>query len=185
MKITPKTVRAYSNEANPERCIIRLYKLYLSKLHNDLPPDAFYFKPKEITSPSDPVWFTRQVLGVNTLAKIVSTICTNGGLAGHRTNHSLRATAATRMYDLEFDEQLVCETTGHRSHCVRSYKRTSSELKRKASRAVQGIKRKYQRASQSSQAGASAKSGKQRAAPCATVSMPPQVFNMYFQFGTD
>ena len=134
---------------------------------------------------SDPVWFTRQVLGVNTLAKIVSTICTNGGLTGHRTNHSLRATAATRMYDLEFDEQLVCETTGHRSHCVRSYKRTSSELKRKASRAVQGIKRKYQRASQSSQAGASAKSGKQRAAPCATVSMPPQVFNMYFQFGTD
>ena len=41
-------------------------------------------------------------------------------------NHSLRATAATRLYQSGIDEQLVMERTGHRSlEGVRSYKRTS------------------------------------------------------------
>ena len=51
-------------------------------------------------------------------------------MAFRATNHSLRATAATRLYEAGIDEQLVMERTGHRSlEGVRSYKRTSSEQK--------------------------------------------------------
>ena len=43
-------------------------------------------------------------------------------------NHSLRATAATRLYQAGVDEQLVMEKTGHRSiEGVRSYKHTSEQ----------------------------------------------------------
>ena len=33
-------------------------------------------------------------------------------------NDSLRATAATRMYDMGIDEQLICEKTGERNEII-------------------------------------------------------------------
>jgi integrase len=38
-------------------------------------------------------------------------MCEAIGLPG-RTNHSLRATAATRLYQADMDEQLIAEKTG-------------------------------------------------------------------------
>lgn len=55
-------------------------------------------------------------------------------------HHSLRATAVTRLYAAEVDEQLIKETTGHRSDYVRNYKCTSTQMKGKASKIVQGSK---------------------------------------------
>ena len=43
-------------------------------------------------------------------------------------NHSLRATAATRLYQAGIDEQLIMETTGHHNlEGVHSYKHTNRE----------------------------------------------------------
>ena len=56
------------------------------------------------------------------------------GITGFRTNHSLRSTTATRLYQAGVDEQLIMETTGCRSlEGVRSYKRTSVSQKEKIS----------------------------------------------------
>ena len=53
-------------------------------------------------------------------------MCNAAGISGFKTNHSLRATAATRLYQSRVDEQLVMERTGHRSiDGIRSYKRTA------------------------------------------------------------
>ena len=55
-------------------------------------------------------------------------MCKKGGIQGYKTNHSLRATAATRLYASGVGEQLVMERTGHRSiEGIRSYKRTSND----------------------------------------------------------
>ena len=54
------------------------------------------------------------------------------------TNHSLRASFASRMYDNNVPEQIIKEITGHRSDCVRVYKRTSEHLRQAASSAVSG-----------------------------------------------
>ena len=55
-------------------------------------------------------------------------MCEVAGIGGYKTNHSLRATDATRLYSSGIDEQLVMERTGHRStEGVRSYKRTSNK----------------------------------------------------------
>ena len=54
--------------------------------------------------------------------------CVN--LQGKISDHSLRATAASRLYQQNVDEQLVMETTGHNSTCVCNYKCTASEQMR-------------------------------------------------------
>ena len=61
------------------------------------------------------------------------------GFEGHFTNHSLRRGCATRLYKGVVPEQVIVETTGHRSSDrVRKCKCTSSTLKRKASEILQG-----------------------------------------------
>ena len=56
-------------------------------------------------------------------------------------NHSLRATTTTRLYDNNVDEQLICETTGHRSTAVHKYKSTSAEQKEHKSAILHGNKK--------------------------------------------
>ena len=59
---------------------------------------------------------------------MMSNMCSKAGIAGYKTNHSLRATAASRLYHKGIDEQLIMERTGHRSlEGVRSYKRTEEQ----------------------------------------------------------
>lgn len=55
-------------------------------------------------------------------------MCASAGISGFRTNHSLRATSATRLYAAGVEEQLIMERTGHRSvEGVRSFKCTSDQ----------------------------------------------------------
>ena len=73
-------------------------------------------------------WYSTSPIGHTTLAGTVSRMCKAAGVGGFKTNHSLRATAATRLYQAGIDEQLIMEKTGHHSlEGVRSYKRTNNE----------------------------------------------------------
>ena len=42
-------------------------------------------------------------------------MCKKAGIVGYYTNHSLRATAATRLQHHNIEEQQIMERTGHRS----------------------------------------------------------------------
>lgn len=66
-------------------------------------------------------------MGIHTSQQTVTKMCKEAGFDGYYTNHSLRATAATRLYAGGGDEQLIAEKTGHRSSAIRAYKRTSEE----------------------------------------------------------
>ena len=126
-KVKPKDVKHSANVANPSRCFVGLFKPYMSKLYPDSPKTAFYFKPLQKWSPTG-TWFSKQPLGHNTLQHMMSNMCSKAGIAGYKTNHSLRATAASRLYHKGIDEQLIMERTGHRSlEGVRSYKRTEEQ----------------------------------------------------------
>ena len=124
-KCKPKVITHYANLEDPSRCFVRIFKMYNSLCPPDRPHDAFYVSP--LKQPKQDCWFSCVPVGRNKLAN-VSTMCKQAGIGGCKTNHSLRATAATRLYSSGIDEQLVMERTGHRSaEEVRSYKRTSSE----------------------------------------------------------
>lgn len=121
-----KEVIHHSNEENPVRCPVRLFKLYNKLCPKDRPENAFYLQP--LRKFKDDCWFSVKPLGHNPLNNMVREMCKAAEIEGFKTNHSLRATTATRLYQAGVDEQLIMERTGHRSlDGVRSYKRTSQE----------------------------------------------------------
>ena len=65
-------------------------------------------------------------------------LCNLAGFEGKFTNHSLHATSASRIYQSEVPEQIIKEITGHCSDCVRTYKRMSDDIKKKASATICG-----------------------------------------------
>ena len=88
--------------------------------------DAFYLTP--LKKPKGNVWYGQTPIGHNTLDTTVSRICKAAGIVGYKTNHSLRVTTATRLFQKGVEEQLIMARTGHRSlEGVRTYKRIGDE----------------------------------------------------------
>lgn len=127
-KVKPKIVTHHANEENPDRRFVRLFKLYNSLCPTERPSAYFYLQP--LTNSRPGCWFSTRPIGRNTLDRTVARLCQQAGIPGYRTNHSLRATTAIRLYQAGVDEQLVMERTAHQSiEGVRSYKRTSEMQK--------------------------------------------------------
>ena len=132
-----KIVIHHADVENPSRCFVRLFKLY-DHYPSDRPNNAFYLTP--LSKPKEQCWFSRTPLGHNKLKNVMN-MCEMANIPGYKTNHSLRATTATRLYSEGIDEQLVMECTGHQSiEGVQSYKRTSSEQQENISDILNGKK---------------------------------------------
>ena len=54
-------------------------------------------------------------VGHNKIVSTVKKLCAEVGVEGYKTNHSLRRTAATRLFQAGYDEQLIMDVTRHRS----------------------------------------------------------------------
>ena len=106
---------------------VRLFKKYVSLCPSSA--KAFYVQP--LSKPSLTCWYSSNPLGHYTISK---RLCDSVGIEGFITNHSLRTTAATRLYESGVNEQLIMERTGYRSlEGVRSYKRTTAQQKQSIS----------------------------------------------------
>ncbi len=122
-KIKPKIVVHHSNVEKPERCFVRLYNGLCPR---NRPKHAYYLQP--LQKPTAKCWYSVTPVGHCKLDRTIHRLCEEAGIKGYRTNHSLRATAATRLHQSGCEEQQIMERTGHRSvEAVRSYKRTSNE----------------------------------------------------------
>ncbi len=86
---------------------------------------------------SDSAWYLDAPIGVNKLHNFVKDITKEAGIDGFFSNHSLRSTVATSMYQGGVEEQVITEITGHRSLAVCGYKKTHYSQKRKASEILQ------------------------------------------------
>ena len=136
--IAPKCVDPYQNKDSSSRCIVRIYEMYISHMPSDMKcSPSLYLRP--LDQPKTNVWYSCQAVGINEITKTVKRLCSEAGLSGFRSNHSLRATAASRLYSKNFDEQLISQTTGHRSVALRSYKRTSSGQKKVISHGLRAM----------------------------------------------
>ena len=137
LRIKRKVVRAYKNLTYVERCPVELYKKYLSHVPNEVSDNAFYLRA--LPKPNGEIWYYKRAAGRETLGNVVKKIMKKAQFDEHYTSHSLRRSCATRLYDGGVPEQLIQETTDHRSFDgVKAYKCTSSALKREASEILQG-----------------------------------------------
>ena len=60
------------------------------------------------------------------------------GVEGYYTNHSLRATTVSRLFQNDVGDKLIKEVTGHRSDALQGYKKETEEQLLKVSKIVQG-----------------------------------------------
>ena len=118
-----------------------MYKKYTGLLPNTKSCNKLYLKVKPKPTPS--VCYADQPRGINKVANIVKDICKIAGLDGKFTNHSLRATSASRMFQSEVPEKIIKEITGHKYDCVRTYKRTSDEIRQKGSNIICSIDKEF------------------------------------------
>ena len=126
-KVAPKRVIHHANMEEPSRCLVRLFQKYTALCPSCRPNDALYLTP--LKNPVEGCWYSRVPIGHNKLADTVPRLMRDAGISGYFTNHSLRATATTRMYDAQLDEASIMQRTGHRSvQGVRTYKRTTEKL---------------------------------------------------------
>ncbi len=76
-------------------------------------------------------WFTKQCVGVNKLKEMLLKLSLESGCGVKCTNHSLRATATTRMFSKGVPEKVIAEKTGHRSlKALRFYERMPPEMEK-------------------------------------------------------
>ena len=138
-KVEPKVVDVYPIE-DINKCPVRLFLKYLSKLPTDRKCSALYLQPRRKFTETS--WYFDKAVGANKLRDTVKEICKKAGLPGFFTNHSLRSTCATTLYHCNVDEQVIQEITGHRSLSVRSYKRTCDSQRKVASNCIFSSNRK-------------------------------------------
>lgn len=83
-------------------------------------------------------WFTANPVGHNPLGQTVRRLCQKADIEGYFTNHSLRATTATRGLEGGVPEKFIMERTGHRDpRSLQRYQRPSIEVKRAISKCLE------------------------------------------------
>ena len=72
-------------------------------------------------------WYENAAVGKNNLSTIIKDMCEEAGIRG-KTNHSMRASGATAMFQNNVPERVVIQSvTGHRSlDSLRAYERIST-----------------------------------------------------------
>lgn len=95
--LKPKEVKVFSNQMNPRRCFVELYKIYAKLRPQNGKCEAFYLKPRVKYSDSSK-WFDDVAVGHNSLTSMLKNICESGGIqGGNYVNHALKKTAATAL----------------------------------------------------------------------------------------
>ena len=136
LHVKSKTVPIYACSEAGVKCPVNIIDFYFSKLPaKAFEADVFYVRPlKDVPSDPSAPWNSAVPIGKHTLNDKVKKMCLEAGVQGNKTNHSLHATGASRMYQSGIPEKVIQEKTGHRYlEGLRSYERSSEQQHKMAS----------------------------------------------------
>lgn len=97
---------------------VHILDVYLSKVPQHLlnGESKFYLKPLQFTPTGETLpWYWDEPISRKKLQTMVKDICTEAQVEGNFTNHSLRATGATALFDAGVPETIIQKRTGHKS----------------------------------------------------------------------
>ena len=96
-----------------------------------------YLRPKTTWCFSSEFWYEKRAVGHNTLSLTYKRICKLAGVEGQYSNHSGRATAATRLLKAGVPDKMALARTGHRSlESLREYQSLNETDTKQASDAL-------------------------------------------------
>ena len=128
MKSDRKIVGVYPS-SNVSCCPVRLVEKYLSLCPNYYTKDNFYLQ--SLQKPTHNRWYASQVVGQNTLGKVIKQMLFNARTDGYFTGHSLRRSGMSRLFQAGVDRKLLKEMSGHKSDAVECYAITSDKQREK------------------------------------------------------
>ena len=116
---------------NIPKCLVFLLDQYIMHLPRySFEKDIFYVRPKtKVPASPDEPWYENCPIGKNKLSGMVKQMFKEANISSDKvTNHSLRASGATAMFQGNIPEKIIQKTTGHRSlSALRNYERVSTE----------------------------------------------------------
>ena len=119
---------------DPDRCPVEIFLKYISLCPIETLNKALYLLP--LRKPTGEAWYGKTPVGHNTLSNMVKTMMMEAGYNGQYTNHSLRVTTVTRLFDNKEDIKVVKMQTGHRSDALLAYRRIDDDIKKNVSRVL-------------------------------------------------
>ena len=130
LSVQNKNVEIHKNWLSDKRCLVSLLDLYFTKLPQAAKAkDLFYCRPLTNYT-KDGVWYSEQPRGKHALSDMVKKMCEQAGIEGKFTNHSLRASGATTLFQSDTPEKVIQEFTGHRSvKALRQYEKVATKQK--------------------------------------------------------
>ena len=133
MRHDRKIVWVYPSE-DVNRCPVRLVEKYLSLCPNYTKKSNFYLQ--SLQKPTPKQWYAGQVVGENSISKVVKSLMQEANIEGFFTNHSLRRSGGSHLFQAGVQQKLVKETTGHRSDVVDDYQITSDAQRQAISKII-------------------------------------------------
>ena len=125
-----KTQNIITSISESTICPVRIYQLYMTKLHPE--SDFLWQRPKKKVSNKDPVWYDNSPVGRDPLNNAMKTLSKNAGLSQQYRNHSIRATVVTNLDKEGFEARHIMATTGHKSETsIKNYARKCPTRKRR------------------------------------------------------
>ena len=121
---------------NMSRCPVRLVEKYLNLVPQWGTKSNFYLQ--SLKRPKPNVWYSTMPVGINSIRKVTGKLLKDAGLDSYFTNHSLRRTCATRLFQAGTNVKLVKEIMGHVSDAVHKYQTTSDQQRMAVSDIIQG-----------------------------------------------
>ena len=121
------------------KCLVKILDFYFSKLPDE--PVAFYLRPLQKVPADGKSWYVNVPCGINTLQSIVPKMSDVAETSVRYTNHSFRATSASRLFASNIPK-IIQEKTGHRSLVgLRAYERTTTEQERTVTKILSSVER--------------------------------------------
>ena len=136
MRKERKIVWVYPNSENVSRCPVHLVDKYIGLCPPYFKKENFYLQSLQNCNPA--VWYAEQVVGINSLKKVVKNLLGKVNVEGYFTNHSLHRTGGTRLFQAGIERKIVKEITGHSSDAIDSYQITSDFQRAHASEVLGG-----------------------------------------------
>ena len=101
MRRERKEVWIHPNLKNPDQCTVLLVDKYVSLCLADFHKKAnFYLQSRQKVSPC--CWYQREVLGENSIGKVIGNLMASAGYDGFFSGHSLRHMGGTRLFQAGF-----------------------------------------------------------------------------------
>ena len=137
MKKQRKIVWVYPSD-NVNRCPVRLTDKYMGLCPPYYKKANVYLQGLVRTNPA--VWYGEQVVEINSIRKVVRNLLCSADIDGYFTNHSLRRSGCTRLFQAGVERKIVKEISGHRSDAIDQYENTSEMQKQKVSNVIANVK---------------------------------------------